>query len=84
MTDVTGTSFLPSRSLAALAGRAYLLDAFTYADVAMAVVLQMVRPVPDRYMPLGPAVREVRTNEELARGFADLVEWRDRLYARHR
>jgi glutathione S-transferase len=69
---------------AALAGRTYLLDTFTYADVAMAVVLQMVRPVSDRYMPLGPAGREVWTNEELARSFADLVEWRDRLYACHR
>lgn len=69
---------------AALAGRSYVLDAFSYADVAMAVVLQMVEPVADRYVPLAPALRAVWTNEELARHFADLVEWRDALYARHR
>jgi glutathione S-transferase len=40
----------------ALAGRDYLCGGFTYADVAMAVVLQMVRPVADAFIPLGPAV----------------------------
>jgi glutathione S-transferase len=69
---------------AALAGRDYLFDELTYADVAMAVVLQMVRPVADAYIRLGPAVRAVWTNERLAADFADLVEWRDRLYAEHR
>ena len=33
---------------------------------------------------LAPAVREVWSNDELARSFADLVEWRDWLYADHR
>ena len=68
----------------ALAGRRHLLDVFSYADVAMAVVLQMVKPVADRWITLGPAIREVWTNDELARDFSDLVEWRDGLYAAHR
>ncbi len=69
---------------AALAGRAYLFDELTYADIAMGVVLQMVRPVADAYIRLAPAIRTVWTNEPLAADFADLVEWRDRLYAEHR
>jgi glutathione S-transferase len=69
---------------AALAGRDYLYEELTYADLTMAVVLQMVRPVDDRYIRLGRAVRAVWTNEPLAADFADLVEWRDRLYAEHR
>jgi glutathione S-transferase len=69
---------------AALAGRDHLFENFTYADVTMAVVLQMVRPVADTYIPLGPAVREVWTNQPLAAEFADLLDWRDRLYAAHR
>jgi len=69
---------------AALAGRDYLFDGFTYADITMAVVLQMVSPVRDAYIPLGPRVREVWTSESLAADFADLLAWRDRLYDRHR
>ncbi len=68
----------------ALAGRDHLLGGFTYADVTMAVVLQMVAPVSDAYIHLGPAARTVWTNEPLAAEFADLVAWRDRLYAAHR
>lgn len=68
----------------ALAGRDHLLEGFTYADITMAVVLQMIAPVSDAYIHLGPAVRAVWTNEALAAEFADLVAWRDRLYAAHR
>lgn len=69
---------------AALSGRPYLFDDFTYADVVAAVVLQFVRPVRDAFIPLGPGTREVWTNLELSRRFADLVEWRDSLYEKHR
>lgn len=69
---------------AALGGRDHVYAELTYADLAMAVVLQMVRPVPDRWIRLGPAAREVWTDETLATDFADLVDWRDRLYAAHR
>jgi glutathione S-transferase len=69
---------------AALAGRPYLLDDFTYADIAMAVVLQMVRPVRDAFVRLGPATRDAWTIPSLADRFADLVAWRDALYEKHR
>lgn len=70
---------------AALVGRAHLLgDALSYADVAMAVTLQFVSPVDPRYVPLGAAARAAWTQPELAERFADLVAWRDELYARHR
>lgn len=69
---------------AALGGRATLLSQFTYADIAMAVLLQGVTPVDDRFVPLPPATRQLWRREALATRFADLVEWRDRLYAAHR
>ncbi|MFP2927312.1 glutathione S-transferase family protein [Pyxidicoccus sp. 3LG] len=69
---------------AELAGRPYLRDGFTYADVTAAAMLQLLRPADDRYMPLGPGTREVWTNETLAARFPDLLEWRDALYAKHR
>lgn len=67
-----------------LRGRAYLLDAFTFADIAMAAPLFGVRPVAATYVRLGDATRAAFTDESLAREFADLLEWRDALYAKHR
>jgi glutathione S-transferase len=68
----------------ALAGDRYLLGSFTYADLALAVALQPVRPVSDEYLRLGPATRQAWTEPELAEQFADLLSWRDELYERHR
>lgn len=68
----------------ALGGRPTLGDAISYADITMAVTLQGIRPVADSYIPLGPATREVWSNDELAREVGDLLEWRDALYAKHR
>jgi len=64
--------------------KSYLLGGFTYADVAMSVVLQAVRPVRHPAVTLGEASRAAWGHEELARSYADLVEWRDSLYAKHR
>jgi glutathione S-transferase len=62
----------------------YLLGSLSYADIVMAVSLQAVAPVPDRYIRLGPATRQVWSQPELAAEFADLITWRDALYERHR
>ena len=69
---------------AALGGRATILPMFSHADIAMAVVLQMVSPVDERFIALGPGRRRAWTEPTLSREFADLVEWRDRLYAERR
>lgn len=69
----------------ALGGRPYLLeDGFTYADIAMAVVLQAVQPVDGAFVPLRPGTRDAWADPVLAGPFQDLCEWRDRLYAEHR
>ena len=64
--------------------RSYLVEQFSFADIAMACVLQMVVPVDDRFIRLGPATRKVWTDEKLAGEFPDLVAWRDRLYQTYR
>ena len=70
---------------AALDGRAYLLDGeLTYADIAAAVTLQMVRPVRDAFVRLGPATRACWTTPALEKRYPDLLEWRDQLYDKHR
>jgi glutathione S-transferase len=62
----------------------YLLGRFTYADIVMAILLQGVSPVDDRYWPIGPATRAAWTRADLALDFGDLLAWRDQIYERHR
>jgi glutathione S-transferase len=69
----------------ALAGRRHLIgDTLTYADIAMAVVLQGVRPVDARYMAGLPGIGDEFYPAELQRRYADLLTWRDELYAQYR
>lgn len=69
---------------AELGERRHLLRGFTYADVAVASLLQVVSPVHDRFLRIGPGTRRAWTQPALAREFADLVDWRDALYEAHR
>ena len=57
----------------------YLLDRFSYADIAMAVVLEVVAPIATTQPPLGPATQNCWNDPTLAGEFEDLLEWRDRL-----
>lgn len=68
----------------ALGGREYLLGSFTYADIVVATCLQGIQPIQGPSMPLGPAMRAAWTQPELAAEFADLIAWRDRVYAAKR
>ncbi|MBI3558186.1 MAG: glutathione S-transferase [Deltaproteobacteria bacterium] len=66
------------------AGGHYLLGDFSFADVLMAVVLQFIEPVAQKYMPIGAATRRCLTSDGLRTEFADLVKWRDSIYQKHR
>jgi glutathione S-transferase len=68
----------------ALRSRDTILDGFSYADIAMAVVIQMICPVAEQYIALGPARRRAWTEPTLAGEYADLVAWRDAVYAKRR
>lgn len=69
---------------AALQERTTILERFSYADVTIAAALQLVKPVADRFIALGPATRSVWTHEPFASQFGDLLAWRDALYERER
>ncbi|MET0343174.1 MAG: glutathione S-transferase N-terminal domain-containing protein [Polyangiales bacterium] len=60
-----------------------LLAELSYADVAMAGVLVCVRP-PSSGIRMGPASRAAFELPGLAARYADLLGWRDALYARYR
>jgi glutathione S-transferase len=65
-------------------GAGHVVGAPSFADFAAATLLQGVRPVDDRFVRLGPATREVWTDEALSARFGDLLEWRDALYRERR
>jgi glutathione S-transferase len=62
----------------------YLRGFFSYADIAMATLLQGIVPVTDRFMKIGPSTRVAWTQRHLAAQYADLIAWRDRLYETRR
>lgn len=63
------------------AGGDYLLGQFSYADIAMAVVLEVVTPIAKTVPPLGAETLSCWIDSNLADEFQDLVEWRNRLAA---
>ncbi|MCA9670752.1 MAG: glutathione S-transferase domain-containing protein [Myxococcales bacterium] len=65
-------------------GGDYLLGRLTYADITMASMLQVVEPVRSEAVPMGESTRRCWRDAELASSYADVVAWRDALYARHR
>jgi glutathione S-transferase len=62
----------------------YLQGSFTYADIAMASLIQGISPVDDRFLKIGPATRAAWTHAPLAAEYSDLVAWRDSLYESRR
>lgn len=65
-----------------LGGGSYLLAGLTFADLAVAAALQVLRPRKDA--PLGPGTRAIWAHEGLAADYEDLLTWRDKLYRTHR
>lgn len=63
-------------------GDDFLLGSFSYADIAMCVVLETLAPSMRTEPPLGPATKACWSDPELAREFEDLLRWRERLTAR--
>jgi glutathione S-transferase len=57
----------------------YLLGRFSYADIAMTVVLETVMPAARTEPPPGPATRRCWSDPALAEEFQDLLLWRSRL-----
>ena len=60
-----------------------LLGTFSYADMAIAQVLTFVSP-PSTGLRIAPASRRTFRDAALIEQYADLVSWRDALYARWR
>lgn len=57
----------------------YLLGTFSYADISMAIILEVIAPIAHHEPPLGPATQECWKDQSLANEFEDLIAWRNRL-----
>jgi len=64
--------------------KGYILKEFSYADITMATAIVGFKPVDTRYMPIDDATIDSMTDDRLAEEFADLIAWRDQLYATFR
>ena len=60
-----------------------LLGVFTFADIAVAQAAAFISP-PTTGLRLGAASRRAFTDPERATRYADVIAWRDALYARYR
>lgn len=82
--ESTITEVLDALAAAITPDQRYLLGEFSYADIVMAVAMQLVSPVDEAYVALGPGGREAWSNKELMERYKPLLEWRDEIYAKHR
>jgi glutathione S-transferase len=62
---------------------ATLLGRFTFADIAMTQIVTFVEPPPFG-LRIGVASRRSFEHPELKERYADVVAWRDAIYARYR
>ena len=63
------------------AGGEYQLGAFGYADITVAVALEVIAPIARTEPPLGPRTVRCWQDAAMAVEFEDLVQWRNRLAA---
>ena len=70
-----------TRKALAKSGNDYIQGKFSYADITMATVLEVIKPIAKVEPPLGPETQQIWIDPSLAEEYADLVEWRDRLAA---
>jgi glutathione S-transferase len=64
----------------------YLVNnTFSYADITVAAILQMVLPIDDNVVPLTTGFRRCCTvaHTDIAEEFKDVIEWRNNLVAKH-
>jgi len=68
----------------ALGKKDYILDSFSFADIVGTSVVQAIAPGDDKYVNLPPGTRRLWNHEKLQKEFGHLIEWRDKIYSKHR
>ncbi len=79
--DAIETALEATRAQLQKSNAQFLLGQFSYADIAMAAVLEVIQPIARVEPPLGPATSACWLDRELAEKYPDLIAWRDQLAA---
>jgi glutathione S-transferase len=62
----------------------YILKEFSFADMAIAASLQVIKPVKHSKVVLKDKTYKAYENLELSKKFPELIEWRDYIYQNYR
>ena len=69
----------------ALGKKDYILgESFSFADIVGTSIVQAIAPGDDKYLRIPPGTRRLWKHEKLQKEFPHLIEWRDRIYSKHR
>lgn len=68
----------------AVGKKEYVFDSFSFADIIGASVVQTVHAFDEKYLEIPPGTKRLWHHDALAKEFADVIAWRDRLYEKHR
>ena len=62
----------------------YILESFSFADIVGTSIVHAIAPGDDKYLRIPPGTRRLWNHPKLQKEFAHLIEWRDRVYSKHR
>ena len=68
----------------AIGKKDYVLDSFSFGDVVGTSIVQAIAPGDDQYVRIPPGTRRLWNHAKLQKEFPHLVDWRDRVYSKHR
>ncbi len=69
----------------AIGTKDYVLDSgFSFGDIVATSIVQAIAPGDDKYVRIPPGTRALWNHPKLQKEFAELIAWRDRVYADHR
>ena len=69
----------------ALGKKDYILgESFSFADIVATSIVQAIAPGDDKYVRIPPGTRRLWSHPKLQKEFAHLIEWRDKIYSKHR
>ena len=62
----------------------YILDKFSFADIAIAVSLAIIEPVKHPKIPLKEKITKFTNKTHFAKKFPELLEWQQYIYQKYR
>ncbi len=68
----------------ALGKKGYILESFSFADIVATSIVQAIAPGDDDYVHIPPGTRRLWNHDKMHKEFPHLLQWRDKIYSKHR